>query len=283
MTDLADVDPVDPVTVDGPPDPPSPDAKDLHGAEEPEEGAPDEAVPAAAASVRGFTVLDYGSPLLGTFLIPGTAVRLSLRREIAPLLIAATRDFHREVEELRPGWCWGFAHRRIEGSSRWSSHAIGCAVDLNAPRHPMGRRDTFAPAQRTAIRRILARYVYRGQQIFRWGGDFRSRPDDMHFEINVRRDVALAALGAMPKPPKPGSGHRPGTRVLRVTSPLMRGDDVAWLQRWAGRRQVGDPDGRYGPQTAAGMKVFQQRQGLTVDGVTGPATWSKILGRTIRL
>ena len=35
-------------------------------------------------------------------------------------------------------------------------------------------------------------------------------------------------------------------------------------------------DGYYGPLTTAAVKTFQQQQGITVDGMTGPQTWSKL-------
>ena len=42
----------------------------------------------------------------------------------------------------------------------------------------------------------------------------------------------------------------------------------------AGRQVV--VDGSYGPQTAAAVKRFQKRKGLTVDGKVGPQTWRKL-------
>ena len=37
-------------------------------------------------------------------------------------------------------------------------------------------------------------------------------------------------------------------------------------------------DGEYGPDTRAALKRFQERRGLTVDAICGPATWRKLLG-----
>jgi hypothetical protein len=51
------------------------------------------------------------------------------------------------------------------------------------------------------------------------------------------------------------------------------GDDVKLLQA-----AVMPHDGRFGPQTEAAVKDFQRRNGLKVDGICGPATWSIILG-----
>lgn len=38
-----------------------------------------------------------------------------------------------------------------------------------------------------------------------------------------------------------------------------------------------DPDGIYGPKTEAGIKKFQQQNGLTADGIIGAMTWQKLI------
>lgn len=110
--------------------------------------------------------------------------------------------FASEVEPIRKDWSWGWAYRPIRGSTRLSNHASGTAIDLNAPAHPMGSRDTFSPSQRQRIRSKLAVFG-----VVRWGGDYSSRPDDMHFEIwdadrdDVRRVVDR--LTTLPEPTTP--------------------------------------------------------------------------------
>jgi peptidoglycan hydrolase-like protein with peptidoglycan-binding domain len=57
------------------------------------------------------------------------------------------------------------------------------------------------------------------------------------------------------------------------------GDDVKRLQRVFIRMKVmspGDLDGTFGPKTDIAVKDFQQSEGLTVDGVVGPITWSHL-------
>lgn len=247
-----------------------------------------------AVMMHGFSVVPYGSPLLGVFEIPGTKVRLSMRREVAPLLIAACRDFHREVEELVPGWCWGHSPKKIEGTSRWSEHAWGGAVDLNAPRHPMGKANTFTKGEVKALDKILGRYTYKGRRLLRSGKDYRGRKDDMHLEIIADRADVLAAVKllqtpAKPKPKptesgtvKPGA-RRPGSRVLELRNPVMTGDDVGFVQRWIGPGKCGPADEEYGPRTVAGVKWWQDQQRLKVDGEMGEKSWSRMLGRKISL
>src|ERR1051325_6262780 len=57
------------------------------------------------------------------------------------------------------------------------------------------------------------------------------------------------------------------------------GDDVKRLQRVFARMKVLGPDtvdGVFGAQTEQAVKDFQQSNGLVVDGVVGPITWSHI-------
>lgn len=42
-------------------------------------------------------------------------------------------------------------------------------------------------------------------------------------------------------------------------------------------------DGFFGAQTTAAVRAFQQRQGLTVDGIVGPFTWEALCARIIHL
>lgn len=57
-----------------------------------------------------------------------------------------------------------------------------------------------------------------------------------------------------------------------------QGDDVRemqeLLQKWG--INVGKIDGIFGKQTAAAVKGFQKAQGLKVDGICGPATWTAL-------
>lgn len=129
-------------------------------------------------------------------LIPGTTRSVRLARGDAGFLLrhfAAWFDKH--VESVDDGIYddWGYAERPIRGASvTLSNHASGTALDLNAPRHPIGRRGTFTAKQVAAIWHQL-RTVYDGA--IRWGGDYAVRPDEMHFEINTH-PAAVAAVAA---------------------------------------------------------------------------------------
>lgn len=70
---------------------------------------------------------------------------------------------------------WGYCCRPIRGSSTPSNHSWGLAVDINATANPMGGRlITDIPQE------VVALWEAKG---FRWGGNYKSRPDAMHFEF----------------------------------------------------------------------------------------------------
>ena len=69
--------------------------------------------------------------------------------------------------------------------------------------------------------------------------------------------------------------HRPGDRLLYLrASPMLRGDDVADLQRRLGALgfDAGRVDGIFGPLTAEAIENFQRNAGLAADGICGPDT-----------
>jgi hypothetical protein len=224
-------------------------------------------------AINGFSVVNYGNATLAPFKVPGTDVTLSLRKETAPLLLEFAAWFHRNIEALVKGECWGHAYRAVRGSTTPSFHSAGIAIDLNAPRHVLGKRGTYLPASKVTAIRAKARSLG-----LRWGGDYTNRADEMHFEIIVDRAAALdlvkrlqAAAKAKPtaNPWETYVKARPGTRTLALYS---RGDDVKFLQRFLGLAD----DGSYGTATQNKVKGYQKMRGLTADGVTGPLTWRSI-------
>lgn len=70
-------------------------------------------------------------------------------------------------------------------------------------------------------------------------------------------------------------------RVLRVTTPLMRGEDVKQVQNRLNNLgyYVGTVDGAYGYGTEAEVIKFQKSQGLSADGEVGQNTWDKLIGQ----
>lgn len=124
--------------------------------------------------------------------VAGVAFPNGIREgDVHTVLSYVIREFNHRVEPVTSPGCWGWFVKEIEGSDQISNHASGTAVDINAPRHPLGARGTFTAVQRDAIRAIL-RYC---DGVVRWGGDYTGRADEMHWEIvgNRTRTKALAA------------------------------------------------------------------------------------------
>lgn len=124
--------------------------------------------------------------------VEGGTVSLSVKSgDVATVLMYVANRFQAEIENLLAGQVGGYNCRTIAGSSTLSNHSSGTAIDLNWARHPSGSRGTFTSAQVATIRDILART--RG--VVRWGGDYSTTVDEMHFEINVSpSDPALPDL-----------------------------------------------------------------------------------------
>lgn len=208
--------------------------------------------------------------------VAGTDFPGGVNEIAAPVMASLAADLHQHVERLHDGWCWGYAYRRIRGSSAWSNHAWGLAVDFNAPEHPIGVHNTFSEVDQRRCREIARRHGCR------WGGDYSGRPDDMHFEFMGTPAQARRLARHLPDyTPGGGKGSDgidwgpwrnvdPGERTLDLGD---RGrNDVAVLQRFVGA----DGDGWYGPGTEDHVRRYQQMRNLAVDGICGPKTWAEI-------
>ena len=68
------------------------------------------------------------------------------------------------------------------------------------------------------------------------------------------------------------AGWTLGDRLLMLSAPHLRGDDVVELQNALNQLgfDCGRPDGILGPATARALQDFQRNSGLTADGVCGP-------------
>lgn len=91
----------------------------------------------------------------------------------------------------------GFNCRPVEGSSSWSMHAYGKAIDLNPIENPYWRGSTVSPARGRAYldrSRYRKGMVREGDVVTRafdrigwgWGGRWRSLKDWQHFSTNGR-------------------------------------------------------------------------------------------------
>lgn len=138
-----------------------------------------------ALSQNGWPGLEDDSKQLIWWKIPGVEEPLKLRHGCAGFTLCHfVAYFDARVEDIDGQKDdWGHAYRVIRGYSELSNHASGTAVDLNAIEHSLGKEDTFTVKEEKLIHRRLNRY----EGAIRWGGDYRGRKDEMHFELD--RDI----------------------------------------------------------------------------------------------
>jgi murein L,D-transpeptidase YcbB/YkuD len=76
-----------------------------------------------------------------------------------------------------------------------------------------------------------------------------------------------------PKTPKSPTASKPVyKRLLRLTKPMMKGEDVRAVQKRLGVSS----DGIFGPVTKNAVVLFQKKNKLLVDGIVGVNTWRKL-------
>jgi hypothetical protein len=120
-----------------------------------------------------------------SFTVPGTKIRFACAKAVAPLFVNFAKEFHELVEPIDQGQLddWGYAFRMTRGSDRiLSNHSSGTAIDLNAIKHPLGKSNTFNKDQRNIINLLITKYG------LAWGGNYKKRKDDMHFEIALNQN-----------------------------------------------------------------------------------------------
>lgn len=169
-------------------------------------------------SQNGWPVLEGNSPDLYTWRIPARngAFNLRLRRG-APGFVLATFAlwFSENIEQVKGAtlddWGWA-APKPIPGTTNYSNHCSGTAMDLNAERHVWRESGTFESAQLVnAIHRKLRQL----NGVIRWGGDYQHTVDEMHWEINQGYLPTLTEARRLRFWPR-------GIRVLRA-NPSQRG------------------------------------------------------------
>jgi len=172
-------------------------------------------------SINGWPVIkSASSKKLKRAPIPGCPNRsLTCQVDVLPLFLALAADYHRTIAPLDQGqWDeWSYNYRPARGSSSWSNHASGTAIDLNSAAE--GALGTASASWwRSARRNIRAWRIRRRYEIVNWGGwaEYADDPhtperegweaawsDPMHWELKAGTTVAdvqriIAKLGIRP-------------------------------------------------------------------------------------
>ena len=166
-----------------------------------------------------------------------------------------------------------------------SNHQSGLAIDINdaqgwqphLERHGwkwLGRKDPpHFDYVRGGTRDIRSLAVLAFQKL--WN---KNNPSDLITEDSIYGPQAEARLN---KSPIEGFGVIPVggvARTLRLSKPLMQGQDVRELQETLVKAGFSlTVDGFYGAETEKAVREYQQQQGLVVDGIFGSASRNKLL------
>ena len=125
-----------------------------------------------------------------SYAVPGTLIKLRCAEKVAPLLVGFAAEFHNLIEPLDVGSLddWAYAYRDVRNvPGKLSNHSSGTALDLNSSRHKLGQVGTFEAGKVPMLRALAHKYG------LTWGGDYKGRKDEMHFEISIDV-VKVAAL-----------------------------------------------------------------------------------------
>lgn len=132
-------------------------------------------------SANGWTASKNPNEIdIKSFPVRGTDISLRAQAVAGVILAAFAAEFHEKIEPIDKGQLddWGYAYRPVRGQTTGlSNHASGTAIDLNATKHPLGKENTFTGVQVIRLRELVKKYG------LRWGGSYKSRKDEMHFEI----------------------------------------------------------------------------------------------------
>jgi hypothetical protein len=128
--------------------------------------------------------------------IHGTSIKLQCAETVAPLLIGFATEFNKLIESIDGGTLddWGYCYRNIRGDvGKLSNHSSGTAIDLNSAKHPLGKVGTFPNEKVPMIRALAKKYG------LIWGGDYKNRKDEMHFEIALPPAKVAALIAKLEK------------------------------------------------------------------------------------
>jgi peptidoglycan hydrolase-like protein with peptidoglycan-binding domain len=185
-----------------------------------------------------------------------------------------------------------YSRRPVRGGTAWSTHAFGAAVDLgyDPKRHGgpgLAVVETeilpwlISNSAELGIQRI---HLYQRTRYWEAGRGWIERSpghgnDWIHVETHPNAWGNNEAIPSrLSEPSKtPFDSLQPVTPPRYPGRPLKRGSTGQAVTAIQGKLgQV--VDGKFGPQTETAVKAFQIAQKLTVDGIVGPNTWSRLFG-----
>lgn len=200
---------------------------------------------------------------------------------IAPKTAEASRalDMIMQQHKYAPGRGTGaFNCRAITGGKGKSLHSFGIAADINPGANPY-RADnkliTDMPAP--MVKAIKGIRTKGGVVVFRWGGDYRTVKDAMHYEVVASPTELAEGLDwdtVRERRYSPQAPHTWPVLQRRGTGPT-----VMELQRrlTAAGFECGDIDGRFGEQTQNAVEAYEHSRAIAADGVVDDRVWTALL------
>ncbi len=92
---------------------------------------------------------------------------------------------------------WAYNCRKISGTTRYSLHAYGIAIDIDPAENPYvsggldWSKTKFTPEQIAAVEAIE---TTQDVKVWTWGGQWVTKQDYMHFQINTTPAQLLAGI-----------------------------------------------------------------------------------------
>ena len=173
-----------------------------------------------------------------------------------------------------PGDGWRFRGRGIKQlTGRNNYTAFGKSVGMGAE-----EAAEYVATEKGALE--SACWFWATNKLDKWAdnGDIKGLTKKINggtigLEDRTRRwEEALAILGG--KAPAPKAAKKSAPAKARTLRKGMKGDDVAKMQKAIGVAADGD----FGFGTLTAVKKWQKLNGLTADGIVGPATQAKMFG-----
>jgi hypothetical protein len=138
-----------------------------------------------------------------------SGARVFVRVELHPALAEMNRIMKRWNYSPDAVDTGGYNPRYISGTTTWSLHAYGIAVDVNWQENPAGGR-LVTDMPRAMVEEIEAMKTNDGLRVWRWGGDWddnniqdESFYDAMHFEAQASPAELRAGIRTTAPAPEP--------------------------------------------------------------------------------
>lgn len=140
--------------------------------------------PTSAWVKAHLTIIRLPYPMVPSWQPEDTVTRIQCHRLVAESLrtiLQQILDHYGSVDSVRSArmqlYGGAYNYRRISGSANLSLHAYGAAIDLDPEHNPLGR--AWAPDAGMMPQEVVQIFADQG---WKWGGNFHSRPDCMHFQ-----------------------------------------------------------------------------------------------------